>query len=1297
MPTNRSTNSERMPRKRTASKAPSSRSKRTKTNPTSDELAPTSAAVVRSAPTVIRPSSSTSPYSPCLQTLFLSTDHVRVSFEPLKGRLRVSQQHLDLFHAYKNDVHSYFSSKVAAKVAAANKGQLSIYRHIGHVVLPKFQQDEKLKPDDRWFPGILKKTISTKAIMTDNFNLVDLGGPPLRGAWSSDHDLLQCLTSLSDVQESSESPWGSPFIVALAQRSHVERACDVKKYSTDFDLPIEIYAGRLLFELIACDDIQTLFSHLVPHNLTTPVAPLPKLTEHPVSFRRSPSPTKPTPLAAVMRRAESTGYATLTTEQKLTIERVVNVPLFPYQEQTVRWMIDKEEDPHSLNDYFWQRWSFTPTHAQSEPSYFYYFPLKGELRLNRPPPSRGGMIAEEMGLGKTVEALALIAAQRPQTRRVKQMVISTPSGRKPSTVSVSDDGMIRLARVRVANDERASEKLQDDPSQQFLHGDRVKSLDSSWKNVKIERWESHTTLVLCPSSLVSQWEREARRRAPSLSLTIWHSGVKRNNSDDDRIGHAVGPQAKDIILATYDTIRVCPVLSKIYWRRIILDESQVSRRSATTIAADLFNLKSGSRFLMTGTPFVNSLDDLKGQMAILRLWPFSLNQDGFWEQYISSEDSMDNEIVSALLDVTMMRHAKGQNLQMTLPPRTYETIRVPMKGSAKALYYYILACCLEDVESQKQMQERENFEAEIEARRIRILFKQLMLVCLSPELFDATWVDLVRREALNMLQLEHAWDPSSEELEKLTPREAILYVASTKFGITRSSNRARSAVGGEGAPGPAPGPVVEPEKVRLSAMNRDQLKELALDRNLLPLEVIQRASHDRLVQVIMGGVHKLEGDSLKELRETAVQMGVATSESMARWGKAALKSRLKLHFEWLKVQQQGQEPAAVSVHESGYATLMRLITKKDEHPNCPVCLMDSEGRLAITKCGHLYCMDCMMLMMNGAGGSSSEARCAICRKSLARIRPVEVLRGVQDDAENSDEDSCDNASSQREEDAASGIGGNNEVKPSDDRTGSNMRRRSLRSFQGKKRGENVSQFSWDRPTAAEAMRMFKRVSVPQNVEGVQQNPLFPSLDRKVIQHLMAVHRGDNVAPKLEALLDLILKSEADVKFCVVAGSVKSLEVIGKFLAARGIQSVGSGAPVTDSDSSRQLQSGSDEAENGSPPMMMSDMEVFESNPNARVYLLNPSHSSGLTLTRASVVVFMEVLTRVADEVQASARVHRIGQHRPVKVVRILTENTVEEVVVNHRRGEVNSADEEWIALCSPHDAADKLLKSLFWG
>ena len=60
---------------------------------------------------------------------------------------------------------------------------------------------------------------------------------------------------------------------------------------------------------------------------------------------------------------------------------------------------------------------------------------------------------------------------------------------------------------------------------------------------------------------------------------------------------------------------------------------------------------------------------------------------------------------------------------------------------------------------------------------------------------------------------------------------------------------------------------------------------------------------------------------------------------------------------------------------------------------------------------------------------------------------------------------------------------------------------------------------------------------------------------------------------------------------------------------------------------------------------------------------------------------MEPLSRKADEIQASARVHRIGQLRPVQIIRIVTRGTVEQGIIASRGGDTGTtADEEAAAL-----------------
>jgi len=77
-----------------------------------------------------------------------------------------------------------------------------------------------------------------------------------------------------------------------------------------------------------------------------------------------------------------------------------------YQLQTLAWMLDHESLPHGLNELFWERWTFL------DGSDFYYAPELGELRLEKPLGRRGGILSEEMGLGKTIEILALILSSK---------------------------------------------------------------------------------------------------------------------------------------------------------------------------------------------------------------------------------------------------------------------------------------------------------------------------------------------------------------------------------------------------------------------------------------------------------------------------------------------------------------------------------------------------------------------------------------------------------------------------------------------------------------------------------------------------------------------------------------------------------------------------------------------------------------------------------------------------------------------------------------------------------------------
>ena len=126
----------------------------------------------------------------------------------------------------------------------------------------------------------------------------------------------------------------------------------------------------------------------------------------------------------------------------------------------------------------------------------------------------------------------------------------------------------------------------------------------------------------------------------------------------------------DVVLITYDALlrnmSFLLQLRKFRWHRIVLDECQELKCSTSSIARQCSNLTASNRWMVSGTPFINSIDDLNGELQFLKVWPFSLSDslDGFWQKKIggpfAEKEESSLELLYALIDVVMMRHSKSQ-------------------------------------------------------------------------------------------------------------------------------------------------------------------------------------------------------------------------------------------------------------------------------------------------------------------------------------------------------------------------------------------------------------------------------------------------------------------------------------------------------------------------------------------------------------------------------------------------------------------------------------------------------------
>ncbi|HEX8345948.1 MAG TPA: SNF2-related protein [Actinoplanes sp.] len=117
---------------------------------------------------------------------------------------------------------------------------------------------------------------------------------------------------------------------------------------------------------------------------------------------------------------------------------------------------------------------------------------------------------------------------------------------------------------------------------------------------------SAPTLLICPMSLVSNWQKEAARFAPTLRVYVHHGGSRRR---DEEFLAAVG--AADLVITTYGTaLRDLAVLRTIGWGRVACDEAQAIKNSGTRQAQAVRAIPARTRLALTGTPVENHLAEL---------------------------------------------------------------------------------------------------------------------------------------------------------------------------------------------------------------------------------------------------------------------------------------------------------------------------------------------------------------------------------------------------------------------------------------------------------------------------------------------------------------------------------------------------------------------------------------------------------------------------------------------------------------------------------------------------------------
>ncbi|OJW79044.1 MAG: helicase SNF2 [Bacteroidetes bacterium 46-16] len=188
-------------------------------------------------------------------------------------------------------------------------------------------------------------------------------------------------------------------------------------------------------------------------------------------------------------------------------------------------------------------------------------------------------------------------------------------------------------------------------------------------------------MVVCPTTLVYNWENEIKKFTPDLRYFI-HHGPKRN----------VSPKAfdnYDIVITTYGTMRSdIKMLKEVEFDHVVLDESQSIKNPQSQVAKASLLLNSKNRLALSGTPVQNNTFDLYAQMNFLN--PGMLgSREFFMNEFATPIDKFqEDEVKQQLRKLTypfLLRRTKEQ-VAKDLPEKTETILYCEMGAEQRKIY-----------------------------------------------------------------------------------------------------------------------------------------------------------------------------------------------------------------------------------------------------------------------------------------------------------------------------------------------------------------------------------------------------------------------------------------------------------------------------------------------------------------------------------------------------------------------------------------------------------------------------------
>ncbi|MER6453301.1 DEAD/DEAH box helicase [Streptomyces sp900105245] len=216
----------------------------------------------------------------------------------------------------------------------------------------------------------------------------------------------------------------------------------------------------------------------------------------------------------------------------------------------------------------------------------------------------------------------------------------------------------------------------------------------------LKRARSEPTLVVCPASLLGNWQREITRFAPGVPVRRFHG------PDRSLDGPGGG-----FVLTTYGTMRSAAArLAEQPWGMVVADEAQHVKNPYSATAKALRTIPAPARVALTGTPVENNLSELWALLDWTTpglLGPLKSFRARHARAVENGEDEEAVERLARLVRPFLLRRKKSDpGIVPELPPKTETDHPVPLTREQAALYEAVVRESLLAIESADGMARR---------------------------------------------------------------------------------------------------------------------------------------------------------------------------------------------------------------------------------------------------------------------------------------------------------------------------------------------------------------------------------------------------------------------------------------------------------------------------------------------------------------------------------------------------------------------------------------------------------------